>query len=154
MMKRVANPRSLFHQDDVNETDLCDRVLWGGVFLYVKESHYPETMERYGRGTPDDWLERNVYSRFQVVGLTLMGVIYVALLGIGPGLLSLATQIVWIPFWAAGVINGIGQFFVNSALNRDYSMIMGITILTGALTILFNLLVDVLYAWIDPKIRY
>ncbi|MFQ6551600.1 oligopeptide ABC transporter permease OppB [Aestuariibius insulae] len=49
---------------------------------------------------------------------------------------------------------GIGQFFVNSALARDYSVIMGITILVGALTILFNLLVDVLYAWIDPKIRY
>lgn len=49
---------------------------------------------------------------------------------------------------------GIGTFFVNSALNRDYSVIMGITILTGALTILFSLVVDILYAWIDPKIRY
>ena len=49
---------------------------------------------------------------------------------------------------------GIGQFFVNSAFNRDYAVIMGITVLVGALTILFNLLVDVLYAWIDPKIRY
>ncbi len=48
---------------------------------------------------------------------------------------------------------GIGQFFVNSALNRDYSVIMGITILVGALTIFFSLLVDILYAWIDPKIR-
>jgi oligopeptide transport system permease protein len=49
---------------------------------------------------------------------------------------------------------GIGQNFVNSALSRDYSVIMGITIMVGALTILFNLVVDVLYAWIDPKIRY
>ena len=49
---------------------------------------------------------------------------------------------------------GIGQFFVNSALNRDYSVIMGITILTGALTITFNLVADILYAMIDPKIRY
>ena len=49
---------------------------------------------------------------------------------------------------------GIGQYFVNAALNRDYSVIMGVTILVGVLTILFNLLVDVLYAWIDPKIRY
>lgn len=49
---------------------------------------------------------------------------------------------------------GIGTFFVNSALNRDYSVIMGITVLTGALTILFSLVVDILYAWIDPKIRY
>jgi oligopeptide transport system permease protein len=49
---------------------------------------------------------------------------------------------------------GIGQFFVNSALNRDYSVIMGITILVGVLTIVFSLVVDILYAWIDPKIRY
>jgi len=49
---------------------------------------------------------------------------------------------------------GIGQAFVNSAFNRDYSVIMGITILVGVMTIFFNLLVDILYAWIDPKIRY
>lgn len=49
---------------------------------------------------------------------------------------------------------GIGQFFVNSAFSRDYPVIMGVTILVGALTVAFNLLVDVLYAWIDPKIRY
>lgn len=49
---------------------------------------------------------------------------------------------------------GMGQYFVNSALNRDYSVMMGITVLVGILTITFNLLVDVLYAWIDPKIRY
>lgn len=48
---------------------------------------------------------------------------------------------------------GIGQAFVNSALNRDYSVMMGITILIGCLTILVNLIVDVLYAWIDPKIK-
>lgn len=48
---------------------------------------------------------------------------------------------------------GIGAYFVNAALNRDYSVIMGITILLGALTILFNTIVDILYAWIDPKIR-
>ncbi len=88
-----------------------NRVLWGGVFLYVKESHNAETMERYGHGTPDDWLERTVYSRFQVLGITLMGVTDVLLFGIVPGLLILLTQIVWIPFWAAGVINGIGHYF-------------------------------------------
>ncbi len=49
---------------------------------------------------------------------------------------------------------GIGQWFVNSALGRDYATILGITILLGALTITANLVVDVLYAWIDPKIRY
>jgi stearoyl-CoA desaturase (delta-9 desaturase) len=88
-----------------------NRVLWGGVFLYVKESHNAETMERYGHGTPDDWVERNLYSRYAVLGLTLMGVTNIVLFGIVPGLLILLTQIVWIPFWAAGVINGIGHFW-------------------------------------------
>jgi len=49
---------------------------------------------------------------------------------------------------------GMGLFFVNSAINRDYSVMMGITILVGVLTIMFSLIVDLLYAWIDPKIRY
>jgi len=49
---------------------------------------------------------------------------------------------------------GIGQSYVNAAFNRDYSMMLGVTILYGALTILFNLVADILYAWLDPKIRY
>jgi stearoyl-CoA desaturase (delta-9 desaturase) len=88
-----------------------NRVLWGGVFLYVKESFNQETMERYGHGTPDDYIERELYSKHAVFGLILMGLINVALFGWVPGLLILATQIVWIPFWAAGVINGIGHFW-------------------------------------------
>ena len=88
-----------------------NRVLFTGVLLYVKESHKPETMTRYGHGTPDDWLERNVYSKHQVLGLTMMGIADVAMFGIVPGVLIFVTQIVWIPFWAAGVINGIGHFW-------------------------------------------
>ncbi len=88
-----------------------NRVLWGGVFLYVAESHHKETMERYGHGTPDDWIERNIYTRYTLSGMTLMGVIDVSLFGIVPGLLILFTQIAWIPFWAAGVINGIGHYW-------------------------------------------
>ena len=88
-----------------------NRVLWGGVFLYVKESHHPETMERYGHGTPDDWVEHNVYARHSIYGLWLMGACDIALFGLLPGALILVTQIVWIPFWAAGVINGIGHFW-------------------------------------------
>jgi stearoyl-CoA desaturase (delta-9 desaturase) len=88
-----------------------NRVLWGGVFLYVKEAHRPETLERYGHGTPDDWLEHNVYSRFQALGLILMGLVDVVLFGPVPGLLIVVTQIVWIPFWAAGVINGLGHYW-------------------------------------------
>jgi len=88
-----------------------NRVLWAGVFLYVKEARKPETIERYGRGTPDDWLERNLYSRFKILGLVLMGVADIILFGVVPGLAILAAQIVWIPFWAAGVINGIGHYW-------------------------------------------
>ncbi len=88
-----------------------NRVLWAGVFLYVKEARKPETIERYGRGTPDDWLERNLYSRFKILGLILMGVADIILFGVVPGLAIFAAQIVWIPFWAAGVINGIGHYW-------------------------------------------
>jgi oligopeptide transport system permease protein len=71
---------------------------------------------------------------------------------LGPAFVGMITGSVVVDvFFSTG---GIGQFFVNSALSRDYSVIMGITILTGALTVLFSLVVDVLYAWIDPKIRY
>ena len=51
-------------------------------------------------------------------------------------------------------IPGVGQLFVNGALNRDYGMILGLTILVGIMTILFNAILDILYAIIDPKIRY
>ena len=87
-----------------------NRVLWGGVFLYVRESRNRAVIERYGSGTPDDWLERNLYSRYVLLGLTLTGLIDVILFGIVPGVAILLVQIVWIPFWAAGVINGVGHF--------------------------------------------
>src|SRR3954467_5003031 len=87
------------------------KVLWAGVFLYVKESRNKDTLERYGHGTPDDWMERNVYTPSSVWGLWLMGAVNIALFGLVPGMLILVTQIIWIPFWAAGVINGIGHWF-------------------------------------------
>jgi len=49
---------------------------------------------------------------------------------------------------------GIGQHFVNGAINRDYSLILGVTILVGVLTIVFNAAVDILYTWLDPRVRY
>ena len=70
---------------------------------------------------------------------------------LGPVFVAMITGSVVVDMYFS--TGGIGQYFVNSALNRDYPVIMGVTILTGALTILFNLVVDVLYAWIDPKIR-
>jgi stearoyl-CoA desaturase (delta-9 desaturase) len=88
-----------------------NRVLWGGVFLYVKESYNKETLERYGHGTPDDWAERNIYSRHAMAGVSLMLAFDLLAFGLIPGFLIWITQIGWIPFWAAGVINGVGHFF-------------------------------------------
>ncbi len=88
-----------------------NRVLWGGVFLYVKESFNKETMERYGHGTPDDWIEHNLYSRSAIYGVSLLLAINLLVFGIVPGALIWLTQIAWIPFWAAGVINGVGHWF-------------------------------------------
>jgi len=88
-----------------------NRVLWLGVFLYVKEAHNQETMERYGHGTPDDWMERNVYTRHSVWGVFVLLALNLVVFGVLPGLLIWLTQIAWIPFWAAGVINGIGHYF-------------------------------------------
>jgi stearoyl-CoA desaturase (Delta-9 desaturase) len=87
-----------------------NRVLWGGVLLYVRAAADPVAVARYGQRTPDDWLERHLYSRFVLFGLTLMGVTDVVLFGIVPGVLIFVTQIAWIPFWAAGVINGVGHY--------------------------------------------
>ncbi|TMH95145.1 MAG: acyl-CoA desaturase [Betaproteobacteria bacterium] len=88
-----------------------NRVLWAGVLLYVKESFNKETLERYGHGTPDDWMERNLYARHAIFGVFTMLAADLVLFGVVPGVLIWLTQIVWIPFWAAGVINGIGHFF-------------------------------------------
>ncbi len=88
-----------------------NRVLWGGVFLYVREAHNKETLQRYGHGTPDDWMEKHLYTPWHKLGIVLMLAIDVALFGALPGALIWAVQMVWIPFWAAGVINGIGHYW-------------------------------------------
>jgi stearoyl-CoA desaturase (delta-9 desaturase) len=88
-----------------------NRVLWGGVFLYVKEAHNAETLKRYGNGTPDDWIERHLYTPGQKLGVMLMLAVDVALFGVLVGAAIWAIQVAWIPFWAAGVINGLGHFW-------------------------------------------
>ena len=88
-----------------------NRVLWGGVLLYVKESRNAETMERYGHGTPDDWIERHIYTPGQKLGIVVMLAVDILCFGIWPGVLIWGVQMLWIPFWAAGVINGIGHFW-------------------------------------------
>lgn len=86
------------------------RVLFGGLGLYQAECSNTETVETFGKGTPDDWIENNVYTRFRNTGLLLMLVIDAVLFG-WVGLVIFAVQMLWIPFWAAGVINGIGHYW-------------------------------------------
>lgn len=71
---------------------------------------------------------------------------------LGPAFVAMITGSVVIDMYFS--TGGIGRSFVDSALNRDYAVMLGVTILYGALTIIFNLLTDVIYAWLDPKIRY
>ena len=85
------------------------KVLWQGAELYREEAQNQETLDRYGHGTPNDWLERNIYER-NTVGIALMLVIDVLLFG-AVGLTIWAVQMAWIPFWAAGVVNGVGHFW-------------------------------------------
>lgn len=85
-------------------------VLLRGAELYRQEADNAETLERYGKGTPDDWLERRLYSRYPYLGIVLM--LLVDLMLLGPiGLTVWAVQMIWIPLFAAGVINGIGHYF-------------------------------------------
>ncbi len=88
-----------------------NRVLWTGALLYHTESHKPETLEKYGHGSPTDWLERHLYTPLTYMGPITMLCLNVLLFGGVPGFLIWLTQMVWIPMWAAGVINGIGHFW-------------------------------------------
>lgn len=86
------------------------KVFWEGAELYRAEAKNAETMQRFGHGTPDDWIERNLYTKHSRLGVSLMLIIDVVLFG-ALGLAVWAVQMVWIPFWAAGVVNGIGHFW-------------------------------------------
>ncbi|MHB1246275.1 MAG: DesA family fatty acid desaturase [Sulfuriferula sp.] len=86
------------------------KVFFEGAELYRAESKNQETMDKYGSGTPDDWLEHNVYARYSGKGIVLMLLINLALFG-PIGLTIWAVQMAWIPVTAAGIINGIGHFW-------------------------------------------
>lgn len=83
-------------------------VLWQGADLYRMEQKNQETLDKYGKGTPDDWMERKVYTPFTFYGIVLMFIINFVLFGFA-GMTIWAIQMAWIPFWAAGVINGIAH---------------------------------------------
>ncbi|MCO7520548.1 MULTISPECIES: delta-9 fatty acid desaturase DesA [unclassified Pseudomonas] len=83
-------------------------VLRKGAELYRAEARNEETLRIYGKNCPDDWIERNLYSRYKLGGIALMAVIDLLLFGT-IGITIWAIQMMWIPFWAAGVVNGLGH---------------------------------------------
>jgi stearoyl-CoA desaturase (delta-9 desaturase) len=85
-------------------------VFWKGAELYRAETKNMETIAKFGRGTPDDWIERNLYTRFSWQGVGLMLILNLALFGVA-GLSVWAIQMIWIPVTAAGIINGIGHYW-------------------------------------------
>jgi stearoyl-CoA desaturase (delta-9 desaturase) len=86
------------------------KVLFEGAELYKIESKNAETLAKYGHGTPDDWLERNVYSKHSLLGVSALLVINFALFGV-IGITIWAVQMMWIPITAAGIINGLGHYW-------------------------------------------
>ncbi|MEK9951006.1 MAG: fatty acid desaturase [Curvibacter sp.] len=86
------------------------KVFWEGSELYRAEAKNKETMARYGHGTPDDWIERNLYTRYSWQGVGLMLIINLALFG-AAGAAVWAVQMAWIPVTAAGIINGFGHYW-------------------------------------------
>jgi stearoyl-CoA desaturase (delta-9 desaturase) len=86
------------------------KVFWEGAELYRAESKNMETMEKYGHGTPSDWIEKNLYTKYSWMGVVLMAVINLALFGV-IGATVWAVQMMWIPVTAAGIINGIGHYW-------------------------------------------
>ena len=102
-------------------------VLLGGVLLYRTAAQDHESIERYGKGTPDDWLERTLYARHRFLGIAFLAAIDVLLFG-AVGVAIWLVQMLWIPLWAAGVINGLGHFwgyrnFETSDASRNLSPI-------------------------------
>ena len=97
------------------------KVLFKGAALYHTASKDKTMIDTYGVGTPDDWMERNVYTKHSRLGITLLLVINLLCFS-WVGLLIWAIQMIWIPFWAAGVINGLGHWWgYKNGETKDYS---------------------------------
>jgi len=94
------------------------KVLLEGAELYQAEARNQETLDKFGSGTPDDWIERNLYSRYNGFGIVVM--LGINILLFGPiGLTIWAVQMAWIPVTAAGIINGIGHFWGYRNFDAD-----------------------------------
>lgn len=87
-----------------------NKVLWEGLELYRAETANQETLDQYGHETPDDWIERKLYSKFTFLGIVSLFIINFTLFGV-LGISISAIQMAWIPFFAAGVINGAGHWY-------------------------------------------
>lgn len=85
------------------------RVLFGGALLYNDAANDKKMVEQFGVGTPDDWVERNVYTKFKNLGILLLLLANIAIFSWW-GILIWGIQMLWIPFWAAGVINGVAHY--------------------------------------------
>ena len=85
-------------------------VLWKGADMYREARLARADIEQYGKGCPDDWIERNLYTRFSNAGVVLLLAVSFVLFG-AKGVAVWAIQMAWIPFWAAGVINGLGHWW-------------------------------------------
>jgi len=84
------------------------KVFFGGTFLYIKAKKDPSIL-KLGVGTPNDWIERNVYSKYPLLGISLLLAANISVFGL-IGILIWLIQMIWIPFWAAGVINGLAHW--------------------------------------------
>ena len=87
-----------------------ETVFWKGAELYRAETKNQETLAKFSHGCPNDWIERNLYTRYSWQGVGLMMILNLALFGIA-GLAVWAVQMIWIPVTAAGIINGIGHYW-------------------------------------------
>jgi stearoyl-CoA desaturase (delta-9 desaturase) len=96
-------------------------ILLRGVYYYYLAGKNAKMIVNFGRGTPDDWLERKIYTPYNYMGVVLMLLINLSVWGVW-GLLVWAVQMIWIPFWAAGVINGVGHWFgYRNGDSKDHS---------------------------------
>lgn len=84
-------------------------ILFLGLIHYQRATRDPETLARYGQGTPDDWLENHLYTKYQALGIVLMAALDILAFGCA-GIAVWVVQMMWIPFWAAGVVNGVGHY--------------------------------------------
>ena len=97
------------------------KVLTKGALLYNDEAKDKDMVNTYGVGTPDDWLERNIYSPHSRLGVSILLVFNIWLWG-WLGAIIWLVQMLWIPFWAAGVVNGLGHYFgYRNGDSKDYS---------------------------------